>query len=517
MLRGVLRTKVGRIIVLILILVLGIIGIFIFKKNRDSRWYEKQAVMAQQFLEAGNYEQAIEAYHKALSMKDSDQEYLSVGLAEAYIGINNYDKALEVLRNCYKKTSGNAIKEKIEEVTSRKADYEYQQTISRGDVYYSNEEYDKAIQEYEKAKLIKSKEVISYQNIAQAYIKSGKYEEAKAEVLEGLTITQSEELNQILAVAENYLIKQQYDNIIAEAEEFIFQENYKDGIAKFQEAMRLLPEEDKAYIGLAKVFLTQEKYKTAITLLEGAKEHIASEELDSMLEKAKELQEIENVRNKTLYALYGAVEDLDITKIIKIMNSEFFIKEIAVDIPVYYSPLGEGNISKGYGMILFTDKNLYSGAIDQGIKRGKGIAFQLTESDGEQGYYYYQGDWNDDIPNGKGKTLEVVTKKAKDGGKSTFKIVTEGNFSNGTEMDSMMKYFYVNEEEVGRVSYTSRNGIPMPLNDENGQPLPTDGERYPIGVIVKNGEPTEDYCYVEPGTLWGVKPFVPCYNQPVIK
>ncbi|MBE5965741.1 MAG: tetratricopeptide repeat protein [Lachnospiraceae bacterium] len=516
MLRGVLRAKVGKIIVLILILILGIMGIFLFKKNRDSRRYEKQTVMAKQFLEAGDYEQAVESYQKAISMKGSDQEYLSMELAEAYIGINDYDKALEVLRNCYKKTAGIAIKEKIEEVTSRKADYEYQQTISRGDVYYSNEEYDKAIQEYEKAKLIKSKEVISYQRIAQAYIKSGKYEEAQAEVLEGLTITQSEELNQILAVVESHLIKQQYDTILEQAEEFIFQENYKDGIAKYQEAMHLLPEEDKAYIGMANVYITQEKYQTAITLLEGAKEHINSEELDFTLEKAAKLKKVEEKRNETLKTLYDAVEGLDIGKIKKIMNSEFFIKEIAVDIPVYYSPLGEGNISKGDGMILFTDKNLYSGTIDQGIKRGKGIAFQLTESNGEQGYYYYQGDWSNDIPNGKGKTTEVVTEKDKDGSKHTLKIITEGNFNNGAEMDSMVKSFYINDEEAGTVSYSARNGVPMLLEDENVLP-PTDGERYPIGIVVKNGTPTEEYYYVEPGTIWGVKPFVQCYNEPAIK
>jgi hypothetical protein len=56
----------------------------------------------------------------------------------------------------------------------------------------------------------------------------------------------------------------------------------------------------------------------------------------------------------------------------------------------------------------------------------------------------------------------------------------------------------------------------MLLEDENVLP-PTDGERYPIGIVVKNGTPTEEYYYVEPGTIWGVKPFVQCYNEPAIK
>src|SRR5690606_11864529 len=120
-----------------------------------------------------------------------------------------------------------------------------------GDIYYSKQEYDKAISEYENAKLIKSKEVTSYQKIAESYVKMGKYELAKEEIQEGLAITQSEKLNQILDIVNGHLLKQQYDNIIAQAEEFIFQENYNDGILKYQEAMQLLPKEARAYIGMA--------------------------------------------------------------------------------------------------------------------------------------------------------------------------------------------------------------------------------------------------------------------------
>lgn len=508
MLHRILGTKERKIIGLILLFLFCIVGIFVFKVIKDNKRYEQQTVMAKQYLEAGNYEQAVQAYQKAMSMKDSDQEYLSIGLAEAYIGVNNYDKALEVLRDCYQKTSGSAIKEKIEEITIRKMDFEYQEIILRGDVYYTNEEYDKAISEYEKAKLIKSKEVTSYQKIAEAYIKMKKYELAKEEVQEGLTITQSEELNQILKVVEAYLLKQQYDDVIAKAEEFIFQENYKDGIATYQEAMQLMPKEVQAYLGMANAYIIQEKYQVAVTLLEGAKEHIYNEELEAMLEKALHLQELENVRKETLNELYYAVEEVDLAKISKIMNSEFFINEIVNDTPIYYSPFGEGNVSKGYGMILFSDKSLYSGDITQGIRRGIGIAIQLTESDGEQGYYYYQGNWSNDIPNGAGKTLEVTTKIDEDGNKYTLKIVTEGNFINGTENDYMSKTFYIGDEEVEKVSYYARSGVPALAKDEYGIPLPTYEQGYPIGVITRNGIATEEYYYVEPGTVWGVKPFI---------
>lgn len=508
MLLGVFRTKEGKLIAFILILIFIVIGGFVLKISIDNRKYEQQAVMAKQYLEAGDYEQAVEAYQRAISMKGSDQEYLTIGLSEAYVGINQYDKALEVLRNCYQKTSGNRIKEKIEEITIRKSDYEYQQIISRGDIYYSNQEYDKAISEYENAKLIKSKEVTSYQKIAESYVKMGKYELAKEEIQEGLAITQSEKLNQILDIVNGHLLKQQYDNIIAQAEEFIFQENYNDGILKYQEAMQLLPKEARAYIGMANAFIVQEKYQVAISLLEGAKEQIYNEELNATLEKALQLQEVKEIRKETLYDLYIAVEELDFVKISEIMSSDFFKNEIAKDTPIYYSPLGEGNISKGYGMILIDNNSLYSGSLYEGIKIGNGILIQLTENYGEQGYYYYQGSWSEDVPNGIGKTVEVRTDMDEDGRKYKVRIVTEGNFYNGRENDHMKKSVYVDDEDAGSISYYARMGVPLVAKDENGKPLPTFEQKYPIAVITIDEVPTDDYYYVEPGTLWGVKPLI---------
>jgi len=508
LLRGVFRTKEGKLIAFMLIAILMVVGGFVINISIHNRQYEQQTVMAKQYLEAGNYEQAIEAYQKAISMKGSDEEYLTIGLAEAYVGIHQYDKALEVLRNCYQKTSGNTIKEKIEEITTRKSDYEYQQVISRGDVYYSNEEYDKAISEYQNAKLIKSKEVTSYQKIAECYIKMEQYEPAKEEIEEGLAITQSEKLNQILEVVNSHLLKQQYDSIIAKAEELIIQENYNDGIVKYQEAIQLLPKESKGYIGMANAFIAQEKYQAAINLLEGTLNQVYNDELKATLEKAIQLQEAKEIRKETLYNLYFAAEEVDIAAISEIMNSDFFMNEIAKDTPIYYSPLGEGNISKGYGMLLVDDKSLYSGNLYGGIKNGKGIFIQLTDYNGEDGYYYYQGSWSEDVPNGKGKTLEVRTETDEDGRKYTLKIVTEGNFYNGRENNQMKKTVYIDEEYSGSLSYYARMGVPLAAKDENGMPLPTVDQRYPIGVIMFKDVSTDNYYYVEPDTLWGVKPII---------
>ena len=105
--------------------------------------------MAQDYLEAGSFKEAQEAFQKALSMKYGDKEILSIGLAEAYGGVHDYDKALEVLRDRYEVKKTTAVKEKIEEITTRKSDHRFYQLISYGDTYFSNGEYMKAIDEYD--------------------------------------------------------------------------------------------------------------------------------------------------------------------------------------------------------------------------------------------------------------------------------------------------------------------------------------------------------------------------------
>lgn len=508
MLRGAFRTKEGKIITVILAIVLIFAGVFAYKSFKANKQYEEQTVMAEKFLEEGNFEQAVDAYVKALSMKNSDQELLSIGLAEAYIGVNEYEKALEVLRSCYQKTSGIKIKEKIEDVTSRKMDYEYLQIISRADVYFSNKEYDKAITEYEKAKLIKSKELISYRRISEAYIEKGEYNLAREEVLEGLVLTQSSELGSLLATVDAYLLRQQYDLEIAQAAEYIYQENYEDGIKKYEEAIKLMPNEEPAYSALAETYLNMEEYQKVIILLEGALKQVESDELEDLLDQATEITIAINERKNTLTELYGAMDELDIVKISELINTEIFKEKIAKDTPVYYNPMGEGDLVKGYGIIIFDSKHLYFGGIKEGMKEGTGIYFVLSQKKNQQGYYYYQGQWSNNMPSGIGKTVEENTLLNAEGEISS-KTVTEGTYYNGSENGTMHKYFYTDKVETGNVIYEAKMGVPVPVTDENGQPLPVEeGKPYAIGMLYLNENSTGEYYYVEAITNWGVKPFI---------
>jgi tetratricopeptide (TPR) repeat protein len=507
MLCGVFRTKERKVIAAILgtIIVIGFIIISMASKGGQ---IDEQAVMAENYLNAGSYEHAVEAYQKALSMKNSDQETLSIGLSRAYVGLEDFDKALEVLRTCYQKKSTMKLEKEIEEVASAKLDYEFLQSISRADVYFSNKEYDKAISVYEEAKLIKSKDSTSYARIAQAYIDQGKYDLAREEVLDGIEITRNEELDKILITIDTYLLKEDYDLMVTQAEEYVYQENYKDGIEKYQEAILLLPSQTKAYKNLAQIYLEWEKYSEAVTLLTEGVDITEDPELRELLSAAIEQKEAQEERENVLSELYKAMEEQNFEQIIAVMETNIYREQISTGAPVYYGT-SEGDISKGEGMIIYKEDQLYYGDVVNGVKKGDGIYFMLTENTYGRGYYYYKGDWNNDIPNGAGKVIVVSNQKKESGEIIVSKTVTEGIYYNALEDGTMNKYFYEDDTETGRIRYLAQNGVPLSKGTTKRVPSPTPATKsYSIGELYQNGENTGDDYLVDPDIVWGVDPFI---------
>lgn len=510
MLHGVFRTKEGKLgVIALFVIMIIVVLVFALKSNEVKIQYKEQTVMAEKYLNEGNYVKAVDAYLKALTIKPDEQEELAIGLAEAYVGIKEYDKALEVLRKGYQNTAGTKIKEKIEEVTLEKTDYEYLQIISRADMYFTNGEYADAITEYEKAKLIKSKEATSYLQIAKAYIELGEYVKALEEVQEGLALTENEKLNIMLEDINQNLIKEQYEIMISDAAEYIFQENYEDGIKKYQEASRLMPSEPQAYSGLAQAYLDMEEYQKAVLLLEGAIKLSDSPELNELLNKAREAYSLFEESKLALARLYEAAGKEEADKVIEIMHSEAYREMIIADTPRFYSTAGDRNVIMNTGIIVYNGETVYCGDIFQGIRSGKGTLFLLTPDGGEQSYYYYQGDWSNDLPNGVGKTEEVVEKSIS-GKDHLSKTITEGTYYNSKENGIMHKYFYIDGQETSSLEYIAKDGIPVPAKDREGNPIPKDAvdKSYAIGLLYQNNKPTEKYYKVEYDTVWGVKPFL---------
>ena len=492
--------------ILIISAVIFLLAAFLIYNSYITRKrYEEQAVMAEEYLEAGRFEEAQEAYQKALSMKYGDRELLSIGLAEAYGGVHNYDKALEVLRSIYELEKTTAVKEKIEEITSQKTDHGFYQLISFGDTYFSNGEYSKAIDEYEKAKLIKSKSDISYIKIVESYIAMEKYDLAKEEIQNGLALTESEKLSNMTTKVDFRLNELKYDEIILQASEYIYQENYTEAFSSFNEAIWLIPERDTAYNQMADLYITLNDFETARALLQNYLRSNKSAESGDILYKANELITQRKEKERVLNELYIALSVVDTDAITKIMDDTFFIDKIVGSEPFYYSPSGNMNLNLGYGILISDKNNIYAGGFRDKMREGIGIQFVLKLDDKDSDWYYYQGEWNNDMPNGMGKTGEKSFEKDKEGKWQRVTTVTSGMFLYGLESGTMHKTIYA-DGVVKSVYYTAKDGVPKALLDENGEPIATDKpNHYVIGQLLINNEPSGEYYSVKNNTRYKVK------------
>lgn len=482
-----------------------LVALFIYNSYILRKRYEEQAVMAEEYLQAGSFEEAQEAYQKALSMKYGDKELLSIGLAEAYGGVHNYDKALEVLRSIYEVEKTTAIKEKIEEITTQKTDYGFYQLISFGDTYFSNGEYSKAIDEYEKAKLIKSKSDISYIKIVESYMAMEKYDLAKEEIGDGLALTESEKLSSMMNKVDSHINELKYDEIILQASEYIYQENYQEAFNSFNEAIWLIPKRDTAYNQMADLYITLNDFETARALLQNYLRSNRSAASEDILNKANELITQRNEKERVLNELYIALSVVDTEAISKIMEDTFFIDKIAESAPFYYSPSGNMDLNLGYGILISDKNNIYAGGFRDKMREGIGIQFVLELDDKDSGWYYYQGEWNYDMPNGMGKTAEEGYEKDREGKWQRIITETSGMFLYGLESGTMQKIFYA-DGVVKSVNYTATDGVPKMLFDENGAPIATETpNHYVIGQIYINNEPTGEYYSVKDGTRYKIK------------
>ena len=83
MISKILRWNKKRWIIITSALIFLVGTLLIYNAYISRKRYEEQAVMAQEYLEAGSFEEAQEAYKKALSMNYGDKELLSIASAEA--------------------------------------------------------------------------------------------------------------------------------------------------------------------------------------------------------------------------------------------------------------------------------------------------------------------------------------------------------------------------------------------------------------------------------------------------
>jgi hypothetical protein len=217
---------------------------------------------------------------------------------------------------------------------------------------------------------------------------------------------------------------------------------------------------------------------------------------------------VEEERENVLSELYKAMAEQNVDQIIAVMETNIYREQISTEVPIYYGT-SEGDIAKGEGLIIYKGDQLYYGDIVNGVKKGDGIYFMRTENSYGLGYYYYRGEWENDVPNGVGKVIMVSNQKKESGESIVSKIVTEGIYYNALEDGTMNKYFYEDDKETGRIRYLAQNGIPLSKGTTKRVPSPTPATKaYSIGELYHNGKNTGEEYLADPNTVWGVEPFI---------
>ena len=118
--RGFAAKKNIIIIIIAAVLLIGggITAIAVVNSHSASSGVSDDLQLAERYLSEQNYEQAVIEFQKVLEIEPMNVEaYL--GLADAYIGLGETDKAIEILQEGLEKTGDERIKDKLDALTKK--------------------------------------------------------------------------------------------------------------------------------------------------------------------------------------------------------------------------------------------------------------------------------------------------------------------------------------------------------------------------------------------------------------
>lgn len=302
-----------------------------------------------------------------------------------------------------------------------------------------------------------------------------------------------------------------YERQIRLAYKFLEQGNYEEAILAFDKAIEIDVKRDKAYIGKADVYVarcdenTLEDMKAVLEIAYNqhyndknivdaiirlsdeliSKEH--SEWAIELLNFGYELTNDERI-NEHKKKLFDEFADGFLVKLYEMFESgdkEGVRKEIQSEKYLAFVKLVENN---DYKYIYFPDKNkeqtgrgialyyvdteeygnvfVYYGDFEQGKRSGTGT---WAGANGIE-YYWFEGTWSSDSPNGQGN-IEVVKDESKIEKKENYsyalKIETAGTFSNGLHNGQIhIKQYMDNGKIITWNPITAVNGIKQQIRDE---------------------------------------------------
>lgn len=295
------------------------------------------------------------------------------------------------------------------------------------------------------------------------------------------------------------LVKEEkYVKAIAEFDSVIERDSYYEkAIEEKEQAKESLREQIISEVVLLK---TNKEYKDAVEILSSVKD---------IFQDDTEIQELLTIceQEDVFYQIVCGFEENDYDIIMELNeNAEVvdLVKQLEKNRYFFFND-GDKEIKSGkaLGIYPFEDGGVwfYYGDLVDGKREGQGRWFAENLTNDEKSYWLYEGQWENDYPNGAGMYQTFFED-------NITQVVYEGNFLNGKIDGECSEKFSADNDWI-YVNFKAKNGIPEEIPYEE---IPetfkyiNDGTRYIYGLSDETYEGLLQWCvYVKYGEPVAVK------------
>ena len=229
------------------------IGSEVIKDKLDMMLKSKYLELAQKYLSEKKFDDALEQYELVFGIDEKCVEAY-FGAADALIGLDKSDNAVEKLQIGFEKTQNEQIEQKVNELKLDKA-------LRLAKKYLDDKNYSSAQQEFKNVLDIDENNVESYIGIADALVGLDKTDSAVENLQIGFEKTGSNELQQKineLNISESFKTAQQ----------FLSEKNFESAKNEFQKVLDINDTYADAYIGIANSYVGLKETDKAIENLQ---------------------------------------------------------------------------------------------------------------------------------------------------------------------------------------------------------------------------------------------------------
>lgn len=458
--RGSKQIMIGIVLLLFCTLILVFIGVRVHKKQRFQNLFDHGVTD----FEACDYANALIQFQKALQYDSTQKIEIVSYLADIYIALQDYESAAELLQDYYNKTNARELYIKFEDTLELLLDSQYEKSLERGNRYFNEQEYSKALHEYLDAYELHPDRNEIVELVVSAYIENRQIDEAKAFYASINGKFDADTLNHIKLEINQASLRERYELLITEAEDFFYNGNVKESVSVYDKAISLMPYEVEAYEKLVDMYVSLQEYETAMLAIRSYEVKYGYEKLKEVEEYIKDKKEAEEEISRLMAQLYTLITDGEVDLVVSIMRDADYSKWIQSG-QAYYFNYNDQKISAQIplkrGLVVYSSGTIYCGAFENGKRSGEGRYFGLTED--SLGYFLYVGEWLNDLPNGGG-TLNTVMDANYQGKQEEFNVIVQGNYVDGFENGDMRRDFYIEDHYYGSLEYRCENGMPVPVD-----------------------------------------------------